>query len=144
VAELPEWLSFLKLTRGMFHGGATMLLLSGIGMAVMRWGIAAVPFVTVGMIAVLVMWIVFASMVAPHMRAVGATLGNGAGPVSAEQSRIIRRALPWAAMLGINLMALGVLFEMTLKLGWIPAIALVSVGALIGALTGMRVAQRKQ
>ena len=144
VDEAREWLSFLRLTRGMFHGGAGMLLLSGIAMAVMRWGISAVPFVTVGMVTVLVMWIVFASMVAPHLRAVGVTLGNGDGPVSAEQSRIIRRRRPWAAMLAINLMALSVLFEMTLKLGWIPAIALVSVGALIGALAGMRGAQGKQ
>ena len=144
VDEAREWLSFLQVTRGMFHGGAGMLLLSGIAMAILRWGITSVPFVTVGMVTVLVMWIVFASMVAPHMRAVDAALGSAGGPVSAEQSRIIRRVRPWAAMLAINLMALGVLFEMTLKLGWIPAIALVSGGALLGALAGMRVAQGRR
>lgn len=144
VDEAREWLSFLQLTRGMFHGGAGMLLLSGIAMAVMRWGMAAVPFVTVGMVTVLVMWIVFVSVVAPHMRAVDAALGNGDGPVSAEQSGLIRRTRPWAAMLAINLMALGVLFEMTLKLGWIPAITLVSGGAVIGAVAGIRTAHGRQ
>ena len=144
VDEAREWLSFLQLTRAMFHGGAGMLLLSGIAMAILRWGIASVPFVTVGMVTVLVMWIVFASLVAPHLRAVDAALRTGDGPVSAEQSRLIRRARPWAAMLAINLMALGVLFEMTLKLGWIAAITLVSGGAIIGALAGIRAAHGRQ
>jgi hypothetical protein len=141
--EVRGWLGMLELTRGMFHGGAGMLLLSGIGMAAMRWR-APVPFVAVGMITLLAMWIVFAVSGNRHLRAIRAAVGDSTGPVPSDLSRTILNPRPWATMLALNIVALGVLFEMTLKLGWAGAVALVVGSAILGAVIGGAVVRRER
>jgi hypothetical protein len=141
--EVRGWLGMLDVTRGMFHGGAAMMLLSGVAMAAMRWR-APVPFVTVGMITLIVMWIVFAVIPNRHLRAIGAAVDDSTGLVPAELSRTILSPRPWATMFALNIVALGVLFEMTLKLGWVGAVALVVGAAILGAVIGGTVLRRER
>jgi uncharacterized membrane protein len=143
MSEVRSWLGMLELTRGMFHGGMAMMLLSGVGMVAMRWR-GPIPFVTVGMITLLVMWIVFAIVGSRHLRAIRAATNDGAGPVPAELARTILRPRPWVTMFALNILALGVLFEMTLKLGWVGAIALVVGAAILGAAIGSAVLRRER
>ena len=141
--DVRNWLGMLELTRGMFHGGTAMLLLSGLGMAAMR----SVPFpvVTGGMVVtLLVMWIVFAMIPSRHLSAIRAATGDATGPVPAELTRTICNPRPWVTMFALNIVALGVLFEMTLKLGWVGAVALVLGSAVLGILLGRTVLRRER
>jgi hypothetical protein len=143
MSEVRSWLGMLELTRGMFHGGAGMMLLSGVAMAAMRWR-APVPFVAVGMVTLLVMWIVFAVIPNRHLRAIRAAVDDRTGPVPGEVSRTILDGRPWVTIFALNIVALGVLFEMTLKLGWVGAVALVVGAAVLGAVIGVTVMRRER
>jgi hypothetical protein len=136
------WLGFLDITRGMFHGGAGMTLLSGIVMTGMRWR-APTAFATVGLIALPIIWITFAVVCAPHMRAMHAALGDAEGPVSPAAAAVLNTPRPWIAIVAMNLTAIGVLFEMTLKLDWLGAILLVAAGAILGTVIGSSSMRRK-
>jgi small-conductance mechanosensitive channel len=141
--EVRSWLGMLELTRGMFHGGAGMMLLSGVAMTAMRWR-TPTPFVAVGMITLLVMWIVFAVIPNRHLRAIRAAVDDRTGPVPADVSRTILNARPWVTMFALNIVTLGVLFEMTLKLGWVGAVSLVVGAAILGAVIGVTVMRRER
>jgi hypothetical protein len=140
--EVQQWLGMLELTRGMVHGGAVMMLLSGIIMGMLRWK-APVPFMVIGLITLVAVWVLWVLIPGKHLRAVRTALGEGGGPVSAELSRTIRQPRPWAVALALNLAVLGVLFEMTLKLGWPGAITLVVVMTILGATIGFLVVRRE-
>ena len=133
-----SWLGLLEATRGMFHGGAAMMLATGAAMTGMQWR-APHAFITVGMIALLLMWIGFSVTGSRHLRAIRAAIGSGDGPLSPSLAQLIRSPGPWRAMFAVNLSALGVLFEMTLKLGWGGAIALVLAFATLGLVVGTAV-----
>src|SRR5262245_43837160 len=138
------WLSMLERPRGMFHGGSAMSLLSGMAMAGIGWR-GPYPFITIGMVTLLAMWIIYGLTVGRHLRAVSAALDSRTGPMTAEASRAIHEPGPWTAMFALNIATLGVLLEMVLRLEWIGGAALVVGGALLGTLIGSRVvrAERK-
>ena len=141
--DVRSWLDMLELTRGMFHGGAAMMLLSGVAMAGIQWR-APHAFIAVGMVTLLLMWIGFALTASRHLRVIRKAVGNGAGPVPTGLAQTIRTPTPWIAMFAINLAALGVLFEMTLKLGWAGAIGLVLAFVAIGVVAGVLATRRRE
>ena len=133
--EARTWMGFLDLTRGMFHGGAAMMLLSGLTMAAMRWR-GQVPFVAVSLVTLSIVWVVWTLVPGRHLRAMRWTIdGAGPGPLAAEVTRVICAPGPWIVALAINVAMLGVLFEMTLKLGLAGGIALVLAGAACRRMT---------
>ena len=142
LADVRSWLGMLELTRGMFHGGVVMMLLSGAGMAAMRWR-APYPFVTVGLIALLFMWVVGSLTGLGHLRAIRAATPEGDGAVPAELSRIIRAARPWTMMFSVNLTALALLLIMTIKPGWAVSLAIAVAFAILGAVIGSTIVRRE-
>ena len=140
--DVRSWLGLLELTRGMFHAGAAMMLVSGAVMAGLQWR-APHPFIAVGMITLLAMWIAFALTASRHLRAMRAAVGTGDGAIVPTLAETIRTPLPWITMFAINFAAVGLIFLMTLKLGWGGAIALVLVLAALGVFAG-RAATRRE
>lgn len=131
------WLGFLEITRGMFSGGVVMMLLSGLGMVAMRWR-GPYAFVTAGMLVIIAIGAVYPFIIGRHLKAMRPAIGTSDGPVPADLTRVISTPTPWITMFVINFGVLGVLIEMTLKLGWRGASLLVVVFAVLGWFIGRK------
>ncbi|MGH7651108.1 MAG: hypothetical protein ACREMS_04630 [Gemmatimonadaceae bacterium] len=141
MAEIRVFLRILDAAKPMMPAAAVLLILSGFVMASMRWR-GPYPFVTVGLVALVIIWILAAVVGGRHRRAMLAAAGTATGPVPVELSRVILNPRPWSTMFALNLAAIGVLFVMTTKIGWVAAISVVVVLAIVGALLGARLAGR--
>jgi hypothetical protein len=131
-ADARSSLSLLQLTRPMLPSGVVMLVASGAVMSWMRWR-GAYPFVAVGLVAALLMWVVWALSGARHLGAMRAAVENGEGPLPGALVAIVRDPARWGVMGTLNGAALGVLAVMTLKLSWAGSILLVlGLAALVG------------
>lgn len=130
--EARSWLALLDMSRPMLPSAAVMLAVSGLAMAALRWR-GSYPFLAVGLVAVLAIWLVWALVGARHLRAMRSAVGDGDGPLPATAARLILDPARWGALGVLNGAALGVLFVMTTKLGWIAAVAVVvGLAALVG------------
>jgi hypothetical protein len=131
-SEARIWLGLLDMSRPMLPSAAVMLGVSGIAMAALRWR-SAYPFIVVGLVAVIVIAVVWALVGARHLRAMRAAVGESDGALPAAAAHQILDPLPWGVLGLLNGTALGVLFVMTTKLGWVAAVAVVAaLGALVG------------
>jgi hypothetical protein len=143
MSDARAWLRMLEATKGMLPGGAAMFLVSGVAMTAMRWR-GPYPFVTVGLVALLTLWIV-GSLVGPrHLRAMRFAIGDTDGPVPATVRHVILDPAPWGTIATLNGATLGVLFVMTTKGGWVPAIAIVvGLAALVGGISTRSVRRQR-
>jgi hypothetical protein len=139
--EVRVLLGLLDLARPMMPGGAAMLLLSGLAMVAMRWK-GPYPFVTVGFIALIVIWTGVAIVGGRHLRAMHSAAGTNEGAVPAELARVILDPRPWTTLFALNTTALGVLVVMTTKLDWAWAIGVVVAMAALGGLVGSSMVKR--
>ena len=138
IAEVKIWLGLLDAARPMMPAAAIMLIASGFVMAGLRWR-GPYPFLTVGLVTLVVIWVTAALVGGRHRRAMqGAVGAETSGPVSDGLSRVILEARPWATLFALNTAALGVMFVMTTKIGWVAAISVVVGLALFGAFVGAR------
>ncbi|MFL5620757.1 MAG: hypothetical protein ACJ79A_20445 [Gemmatimonadaceae bacterium] len=131
-SEARTWLALLDMTRPILPGGAVMLGVSGMAMAALRWR-GPYPFMVIGLVALITIWVVWALVGARHLRAMRAAVGESDGPLPAAATRQILDPRPWGVLGLLNGAALGVLFVMTTKLGWLAAVAVVvALAALVG------------
>ena len=134
LGDARAYLGMLEMTKGMLPGAAGMFLVSGIAMVGMRWR-APYPFVTVGFIVLVTLWIVGSLVGSRHLRAMRAVIGSADGPMPADAKRVILDPAAWGTIAALNGAALGVLFVMTTKVGWVAAIAIVlGIAALVGGI----------
>lgn len=140
MAEVHVWLRLLDLAKPMLPGAGVMMIASGVVMGMMRWQ-APYPFTIIGLVTLITVWSVGARVAGRHLRAMHAAAVAESGPVSPELSRVILDPKPWSTLLSLNAAALGVLFVMTTKVGWIPAISIVAGLAILGAIVGRRVVE---
>ncbi|MGH7604368.1 MAG: hypothetical protein ACRENK_10275 [Gemmatimonadaceae bacterium] len=139
MANVRVWLGMLDAAKPMMPAAGVLLILSGFVMASMRWR-GPYPFVTVGLVTLIIIWIAAAIVGGRHRRAMQAAAGTATGSVPAELSRVILNPRPWATLFALNLATLGVLFVMTTKIGWVAAISVVIGLAIVGAFIGARLA----
>lgn len=139
--EALPWLELLEVARPMLPSGIVMLAVSGALMGWLRWR-GAYPFMAVGLVTALAIWLAWAGVGARHLRAIRAVLGDAEGTIAPRAADVLRDPARWGVMGAINGAALGALVVMTLKLGWVGSIAIVVGGtALVGlgiALTARR------
>jgi hypothetical protein len=132
LTEARSWLGLLEVARPMLPSGVVMLAASGVAMAALRWR-GPYPFATVGLLTAALIWLGWALVGARHLRAMRAVLGDGEGAVTGHAAEVIRDPAPWGVTGALNGAALGVLFVMTTKLGWIASSAVVvALAALVG------------
>ncbi|MBA2672306.1 hypothetical protein [Ramlibacter sp.] len=131
-AEARTWLGLLEATRGMLLGGAGMLLLSGGAMAALRWR-GVYPFIVIGLVTLLAIWLIWVVVGARHLRAMRAAVGDGDDALGAEPVRTILAPTRWGMMGALNGASLAVLFVMTTKIDWPGAIITV---LLVASLAG--------
>ncbi|HZE09506.1 MAG TPA: hypothetical protein VE110_12195, partial [Gemmatimonadaceae bacterium] len=80
MAEVRVWLGMLDSTRPMMPAAGVLLILSGFVMASIRWR-GPYPFVTVGLVTLVIIWILAAVVGGKHRRAMQAAAGTATGAV---------------------------------------------------------------
>ena len=111
-----------------------MFLVSGVAMTAMRWR-GPYPFVTIGLVVLLTLWIVGTLVGSRHLRSMRGAVGDAEGTAPANVRRVILDPAAWGTIATLNGATLGVLFVMTTKVGWAAAIAIVvGLAALVGAV----------
>src|SRR5262245_47835548 len=137
LSEVRAWLGVLEATRGMFDGGAAMLLVTGMIMAAMRWR-GLFPWIAVAMAGLLGIWIVTSILGRRRGRALEAAAtaaGPPDSPVPPELSRLIHQQEHWIVMAVPNGIALGIVWLMTNKPEWIESVAVVAGLGVLAAVT---------
>jgi len=138
------WVELLATTRGMFAGGAWMLLLSGVVLAAMRWR-GPFPWMATSIVAVLVVTVLNGVILGRWlgaMKAASAAAHASVTSVPPELTRLVRKRGPWILSWAGNGTALGILWLMTNKPGWLGSIAILIVAAAAGAAMGSAVVRR--
>lgn len=136
VGEARTWIGMLEATRGMVPGAAVMFLASGFTMAGLRWR-GPFPFVTVGLLSILIIWMLWGLVGARHLKAMraAATAGADADPIGGALAAVVLDPARWGTLGALNGAALGVLFVMTTKPGWPASVTVVLVLAtIVGAV----------
>jgi hypothetical protein len=139
--EVRGWLGLLEATRPMFGAGPGLLFLSGLYMSAVKWK-AAYPWIVVAFIGLVAISALAGRVGTRHLRAVRTAVGESDGPVPIELSRLIGDPKPWTIMMAMNGTAVGVVWIMTTKPGWIGAVGVVAVATALGAIVGSAMVRR--
>jgi hypothetical protein len=141
--QVRSWSALLNTTGPMFGAGYGLLLLSGIYMAATRWR-APHPWLVVAMLSLVAIWIVGGVIVGRHVRAINAAAEATRGSISGELALQIANPSLWRTVGALNGLAMGVVFIMTVKPGWLVSLSVVLIAAAIGVLGGAASTRRAQ
>jgi hypothetical protein len=138
--QLRLWLRFLGTTSNMFPVAFILILAAGLYMTADVWTFTT-PWILVALISVGIMFVTGTAVVGRSLSALAASIGDGEGPVTPEVRASVRQPRLWSTMSGLNAVALGVVWLMATKPGWLQSIAVVVILGIIGALIGGRIAR---
>ena len=139
--EVRTWLPLLNSVGPMFGAGYGLLLLSGLFMAFARWR-AALPWLVVAIVSLVTLLVVGGIMVGRSLRAMNAAAADARGSIPGELAQRIANPALWRTISALNGLAMGVVFVMTVKPGWIGSLAAVLVAATIGGAISSALARR--
>ena len=131
--QAREWLSLLRALQRFTGPAALILLLTGIYMMVTRWSHQA--WAGLGLVGMIVMALIGAVVTGRRMRTIGQAVLTGEGGAllpSALRERLDAPALRLSAWVRLGL-ALGIVFNMSVKPGPLGAVAALIVAAVLGA-----------
>lgn len=140
IVEVQTWLSVLRSTGRMVHGGLAMLLVSGVAMTGIAWRRPG-PWVSVSLVGLLVIWILVIAG-ARGIRAVTLALSEASttdGPAPEAVRRLIAKPGSWSAVGAANGFALAIVWLMTNRPGWTESLGITISLGFAGALVGRRV-----
>jgi hypothetical protein len=133
-AQAREWLSLLRALQRLTGSSALILLLTGIYMMVTRWSHQA--WAGLGLVGMIVMALIGAVVTGRRMRTIGqAVFADDVGGLlpSTVRERLNAPALRLSAWARLGL-ALGIVFNMSVKPGPLGAVAALVVATALGAL----------
>jgi hypothetical protein len=141
--QVRSWLGMLESSGPMFASGSVLLLVSGVYMMVMRWR-APLPWLSVALFGLLTIWIVGATVSGKHLRHIRSAVSEARGSISGELSFRIANPFAWTVVTALNGLALGIVFVMTTKPGWLGSIGVALGGMTIGAAVGASLLRKDQ
>ena len=139
--EVRTWLPLLNSVGPMFGAGYGLLLLSGLYMAFARWR-AALPWLVVAIVSLITLLVVGGIMVGRSLRVMNAAAADARGSIPGELAQRIANPALWRTISALNGLAMGVVFVMTVKPGWVGSLAAVLVAATIGGAISSALARR--
>jgi hypothetical protein len=140
VQEMRLWLGLVQMTRQMFPTAFVIILGSGLYMANEYWSFDT-PWIVVAIISIVVMAVVGGTVVGRGLAEIGRAL-TSEGPVSPELAHLAGRPAPWVAASALNGIAIGVIWLMVNKPGWIQSTGVVIILAVVAAIIGAAVIRR--
>ena len=140
VQEMRLWLGLVQMTRQMFPTAFVIILGSGLYMANEYWSFDT-PWIVVAIVSIVVMAVVGGTVVGRGLAEIGRAL-TSEGPVSPELAHLAGRPAPWVAASALNGIAIGVIWLMVNKPGWIQSTGVVIILAVVAAIIGAAVTRR--
>ena len=140
--HLRLWLDLASTTQNMFPAAIILLLGAGLYMTADIWDFTT-PWVVVAIITIGVMTVGGIVFVGRGLARLARAAGDqGEGPVSGQLQTEVRRSPAWVALSTLNGAALGVVWLMATKPGWIVSVSVVVGLAVIGGVAGLVAARR--
>lgn len=140
IGELRLWLSLMKTTGSMWPSAFAFLLLSGLYMTNAAWTFQT-PWIVTGIGSLILIGVVGGAVVGRGFASLGKQAAS-AGELTADlRSRVNNPGL-WIGATALNGMAMGVLWLMVNKPGWVQSLGVVVVLGLVGAAAGAIMTRR--
>lgn len=143
-AQAREWLSLLRVPRRFMGPSALTLLVTGIYMMVTNWRHQA--WAGLGLVGMILIALMGAVVTARRMKAIAQAIlsGDGGGPLPAVlRERLADPVLRLSAWMRVGL-ALGIVFDMSVKPGTLGAVIALIVATALGALAAQVVGGSSQ
>lgn len=142
VDHLRVWMGLVRRSQRGLLAGLVILLVSGLFMAADRWTFTT-SWIVVGVVTVVVIAVAFPLFTGRKLGNIDAqarSLGDGAIPPELQR-RVADRGL-WVPLSATNIGAIGVVWLMTTKPGWVGSLTVVLGLTALGAIIGYAMASR--
>jgi hypothetical protein len=134
VGEARGWLGLFLLLRRIHPWSFVTILVTGIYMMAVFWGGA--PWIALGLLAMLAIPALGAGMTARRVRSIGPALGEASELDASLRTRLSDPIMRLSLRLRIGL-AVGIVFLMTVKPGWIGSLIAIAAFSGLGALASL-------
>ena len=136
VEQLRGWLGLVGASERVYPASIALLLAGGFFMAGTTWSFTT-PWIAVGLTGLVAMIVLGILVVGRRFAAIErAASAGGAGAVPKEVARLIERRGLWGWLFALNGTAVGILWLMTNKPGWIGSIVVVAVVTAVSGVVG--------
>lgn len=137
--EARDWLGHFAILRRLYPLSFVTILVTGVYMMTLAWG--GEPWIAVGLLGMLALPAIAGVMTARRVRRIGPELGESVELDGSLKARLADSALQRSHRLRAGL-AVGIVFLMTVKPGWVGSLAAILAFTALGGLVG-RVERRK-
>ena len=132
VAQVREWISIHGALDKVHGATGAGLLLSGLYMTFIRWGITT-PWITISLILLIVMNILGILVHSPRFRAIAlAAQAESSAAPSPALSRLINNPVLFTSGTTTGIVGLGIICLMVMKPDLVASLAIIVVSALLG------------
>lgn len=141
--HLHLWLGLVGASQNLYPAAIVLLLAGGLFMAGTAWSFTA-PWIVVALTGLAAMIALGILVVGRRFAAIEtAASAGGSGPLPADVARLVARPALWACLFALNGTAVGILWLMTNKPGWVGSIAIVAVVTAVAGAFGAMAAKPK-
>ena len=139
--EARGWLGLFMVLRRFYPLSFVALLVTGIYMMAVSWGGA--PWIAIGLLGLLALPAIAGFMTGRRVRTIGPELGESAELDASLRARLADPALLLSHRLRVGL-AVGIIYLMTVKPGWIGSLVAIAAFTGLGALAGVAARKRPE
>jgi hypothetical protein len=133
--EARGWLGLFLVLRRSYPWSFVTIVVTGIYMMAMSWGGA--PWIAIGFLGLIALPTIAGVMTTRRVRGIGPELGGSAAELDASlKARLADPILLLSHRLRVGL-AVGIIFLMTVKPGWIGSLVAIAAFTGLGALTSL-------
>ena len=142
VEQVRSWLGVVESTKRMFPMAALFLFATGLFMTAQVWTFTT-PWVLVGIVTLVALMGLGSGIVGRGVGRIGAAAAaSEEGPVPDQLKRLVAEPNQWMVLSANSAAAVGLVWLMTNKPGWVASIAIVVGLWVIGAVGGRMAANR--
>ncbi len=139
VEHVRLWLGLVRPTRVMFPVASLVLLATGLFMTAEAWTFAT-PWVAVSIVGLVAISGVGGAVQGRHLAAIAAAAAAAKEErLPSGLARLVGRPAPWRSGFAVNGTAVGILWLMTTKPGWLGSVTVVLGLTLVGGIAGSAV-----
>src|SRR5262249_46821979 len=138
--QIQQWLNAAGGFRRVGMISMLTLLLAGIYMMVTVWG--GIPWLLVSFVAIALLMVLMGRVTAPRLRAIGQAAAVEKGAVSLIFQEFIQHPLLWAGIQSRLIIALGIVFLMTVKPDLVGSLITVGITLVLSVVLALPMLSR--
>lgn len=138
--QIQTWLNAAGNFRRIGMISMLTLLIAGIYMMVTVWG--GIPWLLVSFVAIALMMVVMGRNSSPRFKAIGQTAAAEKGAVSLKLQELIQHPMLWIGMQSRIIIALGIVFLMTVKPDLVVSLLVVGITLVLSVVLALPMLNR--